>query len=819
MIKNYFKTAWRNLWKNKTFSFINIAGLSIGMAACLLILQYVSFELSFDQFNKNAPDIYRVYNDRYQNGKLIQHGTITYSAIGKAMQTDFPEVINHTRVVPLGTSIITYNDKKIGEQEDLAADDGFLSMFDYPLLSGDRLTALKEPNSVVLSEKLARKVFDVRDDNFQPLLGKTIVIERDSLPYKITGVLQNPPDNSHLQFDFLLSYVTLYKGKYGWPQAEYDFTDSDFWHYIQLKHGTDYKVLEAKFPAFSERHFQGNKISGSDEKFYLQPLSKAHLYSDFEYEIGQTGSATVVWGLLIIAALIILIAWMNYINLATAKSMERAKEVGVRKVAGATKPQLIRQFLTESFTINIVALVIALLIVALVQSSFNSLVRHQLSLSYLFQKGLNGYNISTALIALIVCGIFISGFYPAFVLSSFKPILVLKGKFTTSGKGIGLRKALVVGQFAITVALIIGSFVVYKQIQFVNEQDLGFNMTQMLIVKGPQLTGWDSTFIERENSFTSEIKGIPNVLGAANSGRLPGAELGRAFNVRRADAPSEAHFTVRNNTISKDFIDLYQMKLLAGRNFVPTDFNPDWGKLHNTIITESAVKLLGFKSINDAVGKTIVTGDKKWDVVGVVADYHQKSLRYPVEPTVLRPAYSTYSPISIKVNPQNLSSTIASIRKKYDDFFPGNLFDYFFLDEKFNEQYANDQLFGKVFSLFAGFAIFIACLGLLGLSLFATAQRTKEIGVRKVLGASVSNILVLLSRDFIKLVLIASIIAFPVAWWVMHKWLEDFAYRINISWWIFFGAGLLAIIIALGTISFQAVRAAIANPVKSLRTE
>jgi putative ABC transport system permease protein len=493
--------------------------------------------------------------------------------------------------------------------------------------------------------------------------------------------------------------------------------------------------------------------------------------------------------------------------------------VGVRKVAGATKPQLIRQFLTESFTINIVALLIALLIVALVQSSFNSLVRHQLSLSYLFQKGLNGYNISTALIALIVCGIFISGFYPAFVLSSFKPILVLKGKFTTSGKGIGLRKALVVGQFAITVALIIGSFVVYKQIKFVNEQDLGFNMTQMLIVKGPQLTGWDSTFIERENSFTSEIKGIPNVLGAANSGRLPGAELGRAFNVRRADAPSEAHFTVRNNTISKDFIDLYQMKLLAGRNFVPTDFNPDWGKLHNTIITESAVKLLGFKSINDAVGKTIVTGDKKWDVVGVVADYHQKSLRYPVEPTVLRPAYSTYSPISIKVNPQNLSSTIASIRKKYDDFFPGNLFDYFFLDEKFNEQYANDQLFGKVFSLFAGFAIFIACLGLLGLSLFATAQRTKEIGVRKVLGASVSNILVLLSRDFIKLVLIASIIAFPVAWWVMHKWLEDFAYRINISWWIFFGAGLLAIIIALGTISFQAVRAAIANPVKSLRTE
>src|SRR6266542_915416 len=450
--------------------------------------------------------------------------------------------------------------------------------------------------------------------------------------------------------------------------------------------------------------------------------------------------------------------------------MERAKEVGVRKVAGATKQQLIKQFLTESFIINIIALLIALLIVTLVQSDFNSLIQHQLSLSYLFQKGLNGYNISAALITLIFCGIFVSGFYPAFVLSSFKPVLVLKGKFTTSRKGIILRKALVIGQFAITVALIIGSFVVYKQIKYVNEQSLGFNMSQMLIVKGPRLTGWDSTFIGRENSFTAEVKQIPNVLGAATSGRLPGDELGRSFNVRRSDAPGETHFTVRNNSFSSDFIDLYQMKLLAGRNFIVTDYDPDWNKLHNTIITESAVKLLGFKSAGDAIGKTILQGDKKWDVICVVADYHQKSLRYPVEPTVIRPAYSTYAPISIKVNPQNLSATIAAIRKKYDEFFSGNLFDYYFLDEKFNEQYKNDQLFGKVF------AIFIACLGLLGLSLFATTQRTKEIGVRKVLGASVSNIVMLLSKDFIKLVIIAFVIASPVAWFVMHNWFQDFAY-------------------------------------------
>jgi len=819
MIKNYFKTAWRNLWKNKTFSFINIAGLSIGMAACLLILQYVSFELSFDQFNKNTADIYRVYNDRYQNGKLIQHGTITYSAIGKAMHDDFPEVVNHTRVVPFGKSILTYNNKKIGEQEVLVADDAFLSMFNYPLLTNTAATALKEPNSVILSETLARKIFDIRDNDFQATLGKIIAIGSDSLPYKITGIARDVPENSHLQFDLLVSYITLYTGKNAWKESEYDFTDSDFWHYIQLKHGTNYKGVEAKLPAFSQRHFQGNKVSGSDEKFYLQPLSRAHLYSDFEYEIGKTASATVVWGLLIIAMLIIVIAWVNYINLATAKSMERAKEVGVRKVAGATKQQLMKQFLTESLFINIIALVIAFLIVTLLQSNFNSLVQHQLSLSYLFHKGLSGYNVSIALIALIVCGIFVSGFYPAFVLSSFKPILILKGKFTTSGKGIVLRKALVVGQFAITVALIIGSFVVYKQIRFVNEQDLGFNMNQMLIVKGPQLTQWDSTFIERENSFMAGLKQIPNVLGAANSGRLPGDELGRSFNVRRTDVQSETHFTVRNNGISSDFIGLYQMKLLAGRNFTATDYDPDWNKLHNTIITEGVVKLLGFKSDNDAIGKTILQGDKKWDVIGVVADYHQKSLRYPVEPTVLRPVYGTYNPVSIKVNPQNLSATIAAIKKKYDEFFAGNLFDYYFLDEKFNEQYKNDQLFGKVFSIFSGFAIFIACLGLLGLSLFSTMQRTKEIGVRKVLGASVINIVALLSKDFIKLVIIAFVIASPVAWWIMHNWLQDFAYRINISWWIFLGAGILAIAIALATISFQAIKAAIANPVKSLRTE
>ena len=821
MIKNYFKTAWRNLWKNKTFSLINIAGLAIGMAACLLILQYVSFKLSFDQFNKNAADLYRVYNDRYQNGKLIQHGTITYSAIGKAMQDDYPEVINHARVEPFGTVIIINNEKKIGEQEVLAVDNSFLTMFTYPLIAGDVNSALKDPYTLILSQRSAEKIFDVKDGNFSKVVGRSVLMGMDSIPYKVTGVCKNVPENSHLQFDILAAYSTLYAGNNSNPykEADYDFTDSDFWHYIQLKHGTDYKKLQAKFPAFSQRHFRGTKVSGTDEKFYLQPLSKAHLYSDFEYEIGRTGSATTVWGLLIIAALIIVIAWVNYINLATAKSMERAKEVGVRKVSGATKQQLIRQFLSESFMINVIALVLALLMVTLVRRGFNNMIKYDLSLSYLFQKGLSGYNITIALIALIITGILVSGFYPAFVLSSFKPILVLKGKYTTSTKGIILRKALVVGQFAITVALIIGSFVVYRQIRFVNAQDLGMNISQMLIIRPPELTNWDSTFINRENTFTEELKKIPHVQGAATSWNLPGGETGRSFNVRRVDQDSTVRFTMRHSGISVGYLGLYKIKLLAGRDYSYTDFNPNFGNLHNIILNESAIKLLGFKSPQDAIGKTIIRWVKKWEIIGVISDYHQKSLRYPVEPTMLFPAYSTNSPISVKVQPKDLPATISQIKKKYDAFFPGNLFDYSFLDDRFNAQYANDRLFGKVFAIFSGFAIFIACLGLLGLSLFATAQRTKEIGVRKVLGASVTNIVALLSKDFIKLVVIAFLIASPVAWYIMHNWLQDFAYRINISWWIFFGAGLLAVLIALFTISFQAIRAAVANPVKSLRTE
>lgn len=819
MFKSYLTTAWRNIRKNKVFSAINMIGLAIGMAACLLILQYVNFELSYDQFNKNAGDLYRVYNDRYQNGKLIQHGTITYSAIGKALQDDYPEVINHTRVEPFGKQIISNGTKKYGDQEVLAVDNSFLTMFSYPLLAGDLNSALTAPYTAVLTEDAAYRYFGLRGNEAASAIGKTFIMGTDSTPFKVTGICGNVPENSHLSFDLLASYITVYSGKNPYKEADYDFTESDFWHYIQLKHGTDYKTLQAKLAAFSQKHFQGNKISGSVEKFYLQPLSRAHLYSDFEYEIGRTGSATVVWGLLIIALFIIVIAWVNYINLSTARSVERAREVGVRKVIGAAKTQLIRQFLMESFLINAIALILAVALVLLLQSPFDALVGHDLSITFLFMKSMGGYSVMFGLLLLLLAGIFISAFYPAFVLSSFRPILVLKGKFSASKKGIVLRKGLVIGQFAITVILIIGSFVVYRQIRYMNGQQLGMNMDQVLVVKAPGLTNWDSTFISREDNLMHELRQIPAVSGAAASWNTFGGETGRSFDIRREGQDNTIHYTMRNNGISMGWLDLYKIKLLAGRDYTYTDFNPDFGKLHNIILNKSATKLLGFSSPQDAIGKTILSHERKWDVVGVINDYHQKSLRYPVEPTMLFPAYSTNSDIAIKVQAANLPATIAAVKNTYERFFPGNLFDYYFLDEKFNQQYANDRLFGKAFSIFAGFAICIACLGLLGLALFATAQRTKEIGVRKVLGASVGNIVALLSRDFILLVLIAFLIASPIAYFVMQQWLGDFAYRINIEWWVFVLAGALAVAIALATISTQAIRAAMMNPAKSLRTE
>jgi len=813
MLKNHLKVAYRNLLKNKVFSLINIFGLAIGIAACLLILQYVSFELSYDDFHEKANVIYRVINDRYQNGKLIQHGTITYSPVGAALNEDYDEVVANTELFPTGEVVVSYQGKKVIATETIATDTSFLTLFSFPVLAGNAKTALQDMHSIVLSASLAQKIFNGVSGQWETLIGKTVQLATFPDPFTVTAIIEVPL-NSHLFFSLLISSEAVID----WTQNEDSrWTWSDFYHYVQLMPGTDHQILEKKLVGFSDRYFQGNAVSGSEEKFYLQPLQDAHLYSDFEYEIGVTGSSIVVWGLLCIAIIILLIAWVNYVNLSTARSMERAKEVGIRKIAGAQKWRLVMQYLVEALLVNLLGIIIAFTVMQIAQPAFNILLEQNLSITSLFTVG--SYWLLISLVLITMLGIFLSGFYPAFILASYTPIKVLRGKFSGSSKGNRLRKSLVVTQFATSIALMAASLIVYQQVQFMQKEKLGVDLEQVLVIRSPDLTQWDSTYINRMNSFKEGIRGNANISQSASSNRVPGQRLGRVFEIRSRFSEEGTRYTCSFMGVDPDFFDLYHIPLLAGRKFQTSDYNPDWNRLHHIVLNESAVKLLGFPNVEKSIGEKIHIFDKVWEVIGIVADFHQQSLHNPVEPIVFQPTYSTYNPISVKLSTQNLSETIAMLEEKYAAFFPGNPFDYYFLDERFARQYRQDQLFGKVFGLFTMMALLVSCIGLLGLSSYSIVKRTKEIGIRKVLGASILSIVTLLSKDFIRLIFIASLLALPLAYWIMQKWLENYAFRIDISWWLLLTPIVLVLIIALLTVSVQTIKAALANPVKPLRYE
>lgn len=817
MLRNYLKIAIRNLWKNKVFSAVNLLGLAVGITACLLILEYVSFELSFDQFQRDIDRTYRVTNDRFQKGKLVQHGTITYPLIGQTMANDYDEIEDYTTIVSSGQVKLRLGKAVFIEENSLYVDDHFLTFFTFPMLVGDPKTALKTPNSIVLTESNAKRIFGVQSADYAKLLGKTLLLDRDTEPFQITGIIRDVPATSHLQFGALFSYETLVRTWGDWVKTSWD--SSDMWHYLKLKPNADALALERKFPAFSDRYFKGDQVSGSVEKFYLQPLSKAHLYSDYEYEIGVVNNGKAVWTMLIIALFILVIAWINYINLATARSLERAKEVGVRKVAGATRGQLIRQFLAESVLLNLLGLILALFLALSLQPLLNEMIGRPLSLSLLLGSGYGGGLMAIGLLAVFGLGMLLSGFYPAFALSTFQPISVLKGAFKRSATGVWVRKSLVVFQYTASVALIVGTFIVFWQIDYMRKENLGFNMEQTLVITGPDLTRWDSTSIDRISSFKNDVKQYPAIKAASASINLFGDRLPRSFNVKRPGSNEVKGVTVSRMAVDHEFFGTYGIQRLAGRDFRTTDSNPDISKVTNTILNRSAALLLGFKNANEAVGQKIRYFGRDWEIVGVVSDFHQQSLRHPMEPIVFLPLYVNGGYYSFKVTTADLPQTIALIKQKYQTFFPGNTFSYFFMDEQFNRQYKDDQIFGKITTFFSLLAVLIASLGLFGLSSYTITQRTKEIGVRKVLGASVSSIVALLSRDFLKLVLVSILIASPLAWYSADQWLQDFAYRIDIPWWIFALAGLLAVLIAFLTVSFQSIKAALMNPVKSLKTD
>jgi putative ABC transport system permease protein len=815
MLRNYLIIAFRNVTKNKVFSLINIFGLGTGLAVCLLIFQFVSHELSFDTFFDNADRIYRVTNDRFQNGKLIQHGTITYPTIGPTMAKDYPEIEMYTRLMPGGDMNVKIDDKIFRGENCHFVDEHFLSVFSFPLLAGDRTSALKEPYALVLTESVAKKYYGVTGGDYTSILGKTLYWGLDKQPYKITGVCADNPDNSHITFDVLVSYATLIRPEeHG---ADDSWTWSDFRHYVVLKPGIDYKAFESKFPAFSDRYFKGDKVSGSVEKFYLQPLKKAHLYSDYEYDIARTASGKAVWAMLIVAIFILVIAWINYINLTTSRALDRAKEVGLRKVMGALKTQLVRQFIFESILISLIAFVVAVVITWASQSSFNDIVGSPLSMLKVLRE-MQAPSIVIAIMVL-VSGVLLAGFYPAFVLSSYQPATVLKGKFQHSSGGKFMRKALVVFQFTASATLITGTLIVSKQLKFMNEADLGIAIRNIMLVDPPELTAWDSTFMTRVENYKDELTKINGVVSAATSSRIPGNRLGRTFGLRLAEQPSDTHYTMSFFGADHNFMDTYDVPLVAGRKFLPTDHKFNFGAINSVIINQNAVQLLGIANAQEAIGKEILDGDLKVHIVGVVGNFHQESLKKPMEPIVFVPTYSTYAETSIKIKTSDPKPVIAQVEAVFKKFFPNNAFQYSFLEDRYNRQYNDEDRFAKVVTIFTLLGIIISCLGLIGLSSYTAIQRTKEIGIRKALGASRLGIVSLLSADFIKLVAVAIVLSFPLAYMAMEQWLSNYPYKIALQWTLFLLPAVTILVIAFATISFQIFKTAKTNPADTLKYE
>ncbi|MDX2045291.1 MAG: ABC transporter permease [Chitinophagaceae bacterium] len=815
MFKNYFKLAVRNLVKRRGYTVLNIAGLVIGFTCCLLIFQYVSYEKSYDDFHEKANQVVRLRLDSYQQGKLSWQSATIYPAIGPTLKRDYPEIEDFCRLHD--ANLLLANDEKqvkFSEEKGYYADASFLRMFNIQMLSGNPATALDGPDKLLLSESTAKKYF-----GSEPAMGKRLVY-RDpgyTRTFEVTGIFKDYPANSHLTINHIASYATLsainrFFGDTS-NATETSFGWYDFYTYLQLKKGTDYKQLEKKLPAFCDKYINSiewAKTNNVKAELYLLPLTDIHLYSNYNQEAEVNGNGKAVGFMFMIGLLIIGIAWINYINLATARSVERAREVGMRKVMGAARRDLMSQFLLESLLLNLTAVALAAVATFMLASPFNVLMGRELATEFSMQTI---YWFIFA--AIFVFGTLLSGVYPAFILSGYQPVKVLKGVFKNTSGGLVLRKGLIIAQFAISVILIAGTIIVYQQVDYMRNQSLGVNIRQNLVLDGAASIG-DSLYQNTFQPFKDEILKQPGVKSMSVSTSVMGREIYWTNGIRRIAPDNPGSVTLYHLGIDYDFIPQFEMKLLAGRNF-SRDFATD---NKAAILNEKAVSLLGFPNAEKAINQKILRGrSDTLTVVGVVQSSHHQGLQKPIDPQIILLRPNNRNAYSIKTETGNMQQTLAAVEKTWNKYFPNDPFKYFFLDDFFNQQYKADTRFGSVFGLFAFLAILIACFGLLGLSAYNILQRTKEIGIRKVLGASTKNVLFILSKDFLKLVLVAFVLAVPVAWWVMHNWLQDFAYRININWWVFGIAGILALLIALGTISLQALKAAVANPVGALRSE
>jgi putative ABC transport system permease protein len=800
MIKNYFLVAFRNLLKNKAFSFINIAGLAIGMAAGLLIIQYVTFELGFDDFHPKKARVFRVTQDRYDKGKLSTQWAGGAFAAGSVFKNNFPEVEDYLKLVGNGSILGVYNDQRITMEKTYFAGKSFFNVFGYTLLSGDPKTALQDVNTVVITETVAKKLFGTAN-----AVGKTFKFDLNLL--KVTGVIKDFPANTHFRSDALISYATFLK--FVGPKNDLDnaWLNDGCLTYLLLKPGVNPKALEAKMVPFVDKTYKKINWSGASAVYHLMPLEDIHLKSHFMGEAEPNGDGKSVYLLAGIAIFVIIIAWINYINLATARGIGRAKEVGVRKTLGSAKGQLVMQFLFEAMLLNGLAIVLAIVLIVLFLPIFSAISGQYITLTLMFKPVF-----WVAVICLFLAGSFFSGFYPAMVLSSFKPVDVMKGKLSASPSGVILRKVMVVFQFAASIFLLIGSLTVYRQVSFMEKQKLGINIDQTLVIK-PPLAHVDS-FYRSMSSFKNESLRNPAIKSVTVSTNIPGEAVdwnAGGIKLKGTDQSQGKQYRIIGGDY--DYLKAYGAKLVAGRVF-SKDFSTD---PHAVVFNVKATQEMGFDKPGLAIGKEIDFWGQVYTIVGVVENYHQQSLHDAYDALIFRCIPDVRGNVSVKISTAGLPQTIAALKSNWKAFFPGDQFDYFFLDQHFNEQYHADRQFGQVFAAFTGIGIFVACLGLFGLVSYTIIQRTKEIGIRKVLGASVNGILRLLYEDFARLIVISFLVAAPLGWYAANQWLQTYAFRVDISWLLFAFPFLAVVLVAFATVSSLTVKAALMNPVDSLK--
>ena len=788
MIKNYFKIAFRNLQRHKAYSLLNISGLAIGMACSILILLWVQNELSYDRFHANANQIYRLTC----NAEDFK-AAVSPAGVAAGLQIEMPEIKATVRISKLLTPLFEVGNRKFEEKWVFYADSNFLQMFSFPLLKGNPNTALQQPDGILITEDMAKKYFGNEDP-----MGKTIKKD-NSTNLIVTGVLANSPSNSHLKFDFIL------------PMSSIEATDDDlknkvwgnFNYYTYLQLDKNFDPSTANLSKLTARIKEIYKPHNPDMKvdFHLQPLTSIHLHSDMQIDLPGQGNIQYVNIFFIVAFFILAVACINFMNLATARSSRRAKEVGLRKVVGAGRGQLIVQFLGESLIISFLSLLIAIGIVYLLLPAFDHLAEKNLAFNLL-----NGKLLLILIGIALITGL-LSGSYPALFLSGFKPITVLKGKLKLGGGNLLFRNGLVVTQFVVSIILLVGTAVVYRQLNFIKNKNLGFDKSNLLYM---HMTGdmWN-----KQQALKDALQQNPYTSYFSITSDLPTNLTTGTIGVQWEGKDPKSQVVILSMDVDENFINVFQMKMLAGRSF-SSSFK---GDSSNYVVNETGLKVMGM-NVSNAVGKSISFGGTKGTIIGVVKDFNFKPLQYAIDPLVLRlNKYGGY--VMLRTRPGNTEATINALGKISHDLNPAYPFNYNFLDNDLDNLYKGEQQMGSIFNFFAILAIFISCLGLYGLSAFMAEQRTKEIGVRKVLGASVFSIVYLLTGKFVRLIVIAMALAIPVSWWAIDNWLKGFAYRINISWIIFLVACITALLIALLTVSYESIKAAMANPVKSLRSE